>query len=90
MIQFESSNGVARILLDHPPLNVINIALMKELDQRLQEVKDSDLSAVIISSTGRAFSAGVDVADHTEDKVDDMIKLFHNVIRSIWELPQPV
>jgi cyclohexa-1,5-dienecarbonyl-CoA hydratase len=90
LIHFDNSDGVAKIFLDHPPLNVINISLMIELEQRLQEVKNSDVNVIIIGATGKLFSAGVDVADHTEEKVDDMIKLFHKVIRSIWNLPQPV
>ena len=90
MIQYNIENGIARINLDHPPVNVIHIALMKELNTALEDVKSSDAKIVILGATGKLFSAGVDVADHTEDKVDEMIKLFHQVIRNIWALPQPV
>ena len=90
MIQYHLENGIARINLDHAPVNVIHIALMKELNKALEEAHNSNTKLVILGATGKIFSAGVDVADHTEDKVEEMIKLFHQVIRNIWALPQPV
>jgi len=90
VIQYELADGVAELKLNHPPVNVINIALMREMIGALDEIRNSSAKVVVIGATGKLFSAGVDVADHTEDKVDEMIRLFHTVIRKIWTLPQPV
>jgi cyclohexa-1,5-dienecarbonyl-CoA hydratase len=80
----EVGGPVARILLRHPPLNVIDLAMMEELAQSLADVESRpDVSVMIFSGDGKAFSAGVDVAAHTPDKVDEMLTKFHAVIRAL-------
>jgi cyclohexa-1,5-dienecarbonyl-CoA hydratase len=47
------------------------------------------VKALIISGSGeKAFSAGVDVVDHTEDKVEKMVQVFHDVFRNLAKLDQ--
>lgn len=71
------------LVLNRPPLNVMNIAMMKEMNAALDELKDHSRAKVfLIRGEGKAFSAGVDVADHTVDKVDEMM---HEFLR-IFEL----
>jgi cyclohexa-1,5-dienecarbonyl-CoA hydratase len=78
------SPPVARIVLRHAPLNVIDIPMMEELAQALACIEArSDVSIVVLSGEGRAFSAGVDVAAHTPDKVEAMLLKFHAVIRAL-------
>jgi cyclohexa-1,5-dienecarbonyl-CoA hydratase len=45
---------------------------------------------VAIAGEGRAFCAGVDVADHSADRVGAMIERFHGAIRDVIALEQPV
>lgn len=83
-VSLEVQGGVARIELCNPPLNVIDIAMMDELSRTLAEVDPrADISVIVIAAQGKAFSAGVDVAAHTPDKVDEMLTKFHAVIRSL-------
>jgi cyclohexa-1,5-dienecarbonyl-CoA hydratase len=78
----EVASPVARIVLDNPPLNIIDIPMMEELVQALGEIEaHSNISVVVLSGEGRAFSAGVDVAAHAPDKVEAMLLKFHAVIR---------
>jgi cyclohexa-1,5-dienecarbonyl-CoA hydratase len=78
------SAPVARVILRNPPLNVIDIPMMEELAQTLAEIEArSDVSVIVLSGEGRAFSAGVDVAAHTPDKVEAMLLRFHGVIRAL-------
>ena len=80
----EVSSPVARITLLHPPLNIIDIAMMEELAQALADIEArSDVSVVVIRGEGRAFSAGVDVAAHTPERVEEMLTKFHAVIRAL-------
>ena len=75
---------VARVCLSNPPLNVIDVAMMEELARSLAEVEaDSAISVIVIKGSGKAFSAGVDVAAHTPDKVEEMLTKFHAVIRGL-------
>ena len=59
---------VARIALDNPPVNVIDIAMMEELAAALTEIDSHpEIATLILSGSGKAFSVGVDVAAHTPD-----------------------
>ncbi|PYX66631.1 MAG: enoyl-CoA hydratase [Acidobacteria bacterium] len=72
---------VARISLQNPPLNVIDIPMMEELGQAMAEIESRhDISVIVLKGMGKTFSAGVDVAAHTPDKVQSMLAKFHAVI----------
>ena len=74
----------ARIALNNPPLNVIDVIMMDELRAALEQIETRpDISAVVFAGSERAFSSGVDVAAHTPDKVREMLTAFHSVIRSV-------
>jgi len=76
--------SVARISLRNPPLNVIDFAVMDELVQVISDIEARpDISAILISGNGGSFSAGVNVAAHTLDKVEAMLSKFHAVIRAL-------
>jgi cyclohexa-1,5-dienecarbonyl-CoA hydratase len=77
-------SSVARIGLRNAPLNIIDIPMMEELAQALADIETrSDVSVMMLSGEGKAFSAGVDVAAHTPDKVEAMLHKFHAVIRAL-------
>jgi cyclohexa-1,5-dienecarbonyl-CoA hydratase len=81
-LRVDIASLVARITLRHPPLNVIDVAMMEELAVALAAIESQpDISVVLLSGDGKAFSAGVDVAAHTPDKVEEMLSKFHAVIR---------
>jgi cyclohexa-1,5-dienecarbonyl-CoA hydratase len=83
-IAIELSPPVVRLRLDNPPLNIIDIPMMDELSQALADIdSQSDITVVIFSGSQHAFSAGVDVAAHMPDKVEEMLAKFHNVIRAL-------
>ncbi len=90
-ILLEKTGGVASLVIDRPPLNVLNLALLRELRQLLDELGlDDEVELVEIRGAGgRAFSAGVDVKDHTRAQVPEMLDLVHGVIRKLMSLRQP-
>ncbi len=78
------AGGVATVTMDLPPLNVMDNPMMAEFNTLLDGlVADDTLSAIVVAAEGKAFSAGVDVSDHTEDKVGDMIERFHGIFRRL-------
>jgi len=89
-VKLDVTSGVARISLARPPLNVLNIATMHQLGRHVRSLQTSDAHVVLLSAQGKAFCVGVDVADHTPDRVEEMIHTFHGVLRALWVLPQPV
>jgi cyclohexa-1,5-dienecarbonyl-CoA hydratase len=92
LINYEKKEKVARITLNVPPLNWITIPMLKEIDEALVDVgKDQTVKLLILDHAGeKAFSSGVDVADHTDDKVEEMIKSFHRIFRIMYEIDIPI
>ena len=89
-ISWESNDGVGQLSLKRPPLNVINIAMLHELCDALEAAgRDSALRVLVLRAEGRLFSAGVDVAEHTADKVGEMIPLFDQVCAALAAFPLP-
>ena len=83
-IRLDLQAPVARLVLRHPSLNVIDLEMMDELTQALAEIeKRSDISVVVLSGAGKSFSVGVDVAAHSPEKVAEMLAKFHGVIRTL-------
>src|SRR5947199_8752341 len=75
---------VAHISLRNPPLNVIDVPMMDELMRTLSELEAlPDVSTIVFRGEGTAFSAGVDVAAHTPDKVEQMLAKFHGIVRAL-------
>lgn len=76
--------GRAReIRLNRPPVNVLNIELLAELDTALASTGEA---IVVLRGEGKLFSAGVDVADHVPERVEKMISSFHAVLDRIEKL----
>jgi cyclohexa-1,5-dienecarbonyl-CoA hydratase len=83
-VTVEITGQLARITLIHPPLNVIDFQMMDELLAALRELEQRpEIIAVILSGNERAFSAGVDVAVHTPDKIQTMLQKFHGLIMTL-------
>ena len=83
-IAVEFRPPAARITLNHPPLNVIDVMMMQELRAALEQIElRAEISAILFSGSERAFSSGVEVAEHTADKIRDTLGAFHSVIRSV-------
>ena len=89
-IRYEADGGVARLILDRPPANVMHIAMLRELEGALATARsDESLKVLVLGAEGKLFCAGVDVADHTEDRVGEMIPLFDKVCLDLARLPIP-
>jgi len=83
-LNLEVGSPVARITLINPPLNVIDLPMMQELQQALSETEShTDISTIVFQGDARAFSAGVDVKAHLPDPIHEMLRSFHAVIRAI-------
>jgi cyclohexa-1,5-dienecarbonyl-CoA hydratase len=89
-VRLEQRPGVARIVLDRPPLNVLDISMLNDLHQVVHEIaSDASVKVVAVTGEGRAFSAGVDVSDHTDERVPEMIRAFHGALEALAALEAP-
>ncbi len=89
-IKMALQDGVAELTLARPEYNVFNIAMMEEINSALEALnKGRDLKALVISAEGKVFSAGVDVAEHTDELAGKMIETFHGMFRLLDEFEAP-
>lgn len=88
-VTHEITGPVALIQFNHPPVNVFDFQMMDEISDALQAVEShSEVVAVVFGGNKRAFSAGVDVAAHTPDKVAGMLQKFHALIGKLVKCPK--
>jgi cyclohexa-1,5-dienecarbonyl-CoA hydratase len=89
-IRVETKNGASTLALIRAPLNVLNMTALSQLESTLTVLsRDENIRVLILRAEGKMFSAGVDVADHTPDKVSEMIPLFDRVCRLLANFPCP-
>ena len=91
-IRFRIDDRVGRIAFARPPLNILNIAMMREIDVALTEcMEHRDMVAVVFEAVegSRAFSAGVAVDEHVADTIYQMLESFHAVFRTLEQMAKP-
>lgn len=87
LIKVADDGGVVRVTMAREPLNILNIAMMEEICGALEALKGrTDLKVIVFDSEGKAFSAGVDVGEHTGDTTRKMIEVFHKMFRLLNEV----
>jgi cyclohexa-1,5-dienecarbonyl-CoA hydratase len=90
-IKIENNGQVARIILDRPKHNVLDIPMMNELNRELEKIAaDDELKCAVITGEGRSFCAGVEVGDHKPDNVEQMVATFNRIFELINMIDIPV
>ncbi len=83
-VELTYDGGVATLSLDRPPLNVMNIEMLEQMNAALLELRGNRaIKVLLIRGTGDAFCGGIDIADHTKEKTHRLIQVFHRVFESI-------
>jgi cyclohexa-1,5-dienecarbonyl-CoA hydratase len=83
-IRARGEGPVGWITLDRPPLNILDIPMMRELARVVGELLEEKTIVVFAGAGPRGFSAGADVRDHTPDRVREMLEAFHGIFRRLW------
>src|ERR1041385_7419597 len=88
-IKVAVEDRVVRISFHRPPLNILNIAMMREINDALNRTgQHRDIAAIVFDSVpeSRAFSAGVAVEEHVEDTIFQMLDSFHAIFLTLEQL----
>src|ERR1044071_8233114 len=91
-IRFRVEDRVARVTFARPPLNIFDIAMMREIDRALTDCMSlRNVVAVVFEAVegSRAFSAGVSVEEHQPDTIYQMLDSFHAIFRTMQQLAKP-
>ncbi len=94
-ILFEIKNSISIITLNRPEkLNAFNREMSLLLQEKLDECKKKEIRAVYITGSGKAFSAGQDLAEVVDAEGQGMEKIivehYNPVVTKIRKLEKPV
>lgn len=94
MIQMETNAGIATLRLNRPPANALDLEFITALGDAFSELENgAELGALIITGTGRFFSAGLDLKAVPAYSADEQRALAHQLNRMVgrlYGLPLPV
>lgn len=90
---FTHQDGLGVIALDSPPLNLLSLDLISDLDAAVAEAQRTDeMRALLLRGEGQVFSAGADVklfAGNGTAEMRPLIESFLDLGRRIEALPVP-
>lgn len=87
-VRLERDARLARLIVDRPPLNILDLATLEELEAQVEALAADPPQLVVVRGAGeRAFSAGVAVEDHTGERIAPTLAAFHGAIRKLRRLP---
>src|SRR5438445_11002958 len=92
-VEVARDGAVQTITLNRPDvLNAFNRALHKALRNALEEARDPEVRAVVLTGAGRGFSAGQDLKEfgETADVRDALRESYHPNVLAIRALDKPV
>ena len=90
-IVLEKDEGITKLIIDRPPVNVMDQETLDEITSALKELgKDEETKVLLIRGAGeKAFCAGVEVGDHIGDKMPVMMKGFGEIFKLMRALGKP-
>ncbi len=90
-VTFSVENGIARLVMSNPPLNILTRAVLGELREGFCEIESNpSVRVVVISAEGKHFSVGADVGEHLPPHYTDLITEFLDTISVVHGCPVPV
>jgi len=100
LIAAQSDGAVLRLTLHNPPANLLSLAVMEALLAELHGAQDDDsIRVVVISASGKLFSAGHDLKEMSAHRADadggkaffeETFALCSQLMTVVVNLPKPV
>lgn len=87
LVEVSHRDGISRITLNRPPVNVLTSAMLEELTGAITEAAEARV--VVLAARGKAFCAGVDVGEHLPERVGPLLERFHAACRALLALDAP-
>src|ERR1017187_1649412 len=89
-LEFEHNGQVARVVLAAPKANIVDQAMMAELESAFDRLATRrDLKAIVLTGEGPNFSFGASVQEHLPEQISGTLARFHALLRQIAEAPAP-
>ena len=89
-LEFEHEDEVARVILCSPKGNIVDQAMMGDLERIFDDLAERrDLKAVVFSGDGATFSFGASVQEHLPEQIAGTLAKLHALLRQLVDLPAP-
>jgi enoyl-CoA hydratase/carnithine racemase len=83
-VELSTAGAVATLTLDRPPRNVMNIEMLEQVNAAILGLRGRrDVKVLVLRGRGDAFSHGIDLTEHTRDKVARLLQVFHRIFESM-------
>lgn len=91
--RLEQHDGVATLFLDKPPVNAIDLQLVRDAAEQLAQIeRGHDVRALVLTGAGDCFSAGLDlkvVPTYAAAQQQEMIRTINRTAARLYALPIP-
>ena len=89
-LEFLNEGRIARLVLAAPKANILDGAMIAELEAAFTEVSGQALNAIVLTADGPHFSFGASVEEHLPDKIADTLAALHSLLRTVAKAPAPM
>ncbi len=89
-LKISNEDGIIRITLNSPPLNVLTFPMMGELISAFNWAEQEKGSLIVLDAEGRSFSAGIDVSYYTSRDAYNKIVMFGGILEVMHQINKPI
>jgi cyclohexa-1,5-dienecarbonyl-CoA hydratase len=89
-LEFSLGERVANITLAAPKANILDRAMIAELDAAFLQCAGRRLHAIVLGAAGPHFSFGASVEEHLPEQIAGTLSALHGLLRRIVDAPAPV
>lgn len=76
-LQLNEAGKCATLLLDRPPTNLLSIAMMEELNDALQTLRENArVEVLVVRGANGTFSEGIDLKEHGQRRVQRLLQVY--------------
>jgi cyclohexa-1,5-dienecarbonyl-CoA hydratase len=89
-LSLDQVQGIARITLNRPPANVLNVEMMQDVNAALESLEyERQVKLVVFTAAGKYFCAGFELGDHLGDRGYLMLEGFRRIFENLAKLDKP-
>ncbi|KAB2350174.1 enoyl-CoA hydratase/isomerase family protein [Actinomadura rudentiformis] len=92
MIEVDVTDGIGVVRLAHGKVNALDLELCRAIEATLRDLDSGEVRAVVLTGSGRAFSAGVDlerIVKGGADYVTDYLPALVGAFQAVFDVGKP-
>ena len=90
-LKLHLDSGVARLTLNRPEHNLLNEAMLREMEQAFTYAGErNEVKLIVLDSACKVFCGGIDIGEYTAERVFQMVDTFHNAFTRMLDFSKPV